>query len=213
MRVFLAGDLDRLAREWGSRLFAGAADAERERAVRLRDAVQSARFLASRRLLRLVLAHCSGKEPEQVVFSHGVNGKPHVAGLPFSFSLSRRERLAAIALSWGGEIGVDVEMRVSQQVCMELAERALTGAERRHLHDGPPEEMPDRFLRYWTLKEAILKASGEGLSREMREIELAIGPGGPAIVRLPAEYGDPRSWWIGLVATGLSGVCCALARH
>jgi len=40
---------------------------------------------------------------------------------------------------------------------------------------------PDWFFRRWTCKEAILKATGEGLSASLQQINLSDGPGSSLI--------------------------------
>ena len=50
-----------------------------------------------------------------------------------------------------------------------------------------PAQKLSAFYRLWTLKEALLKATGEGLSRPMTSVEFEVRPGRP--VRL---VGDQR---------------------
>lgn len=62
------------------------------------------------------------------------------------------------------------------------------------------------FLRLWTCKEAMSKATGDALSAPFRDIDVALDPG-PRLVAGPAPYASDR-WRLlsvdvpaGLVAT------------
>ena len=60
-------------------------------------------------------------------------------------------------------IGIDVEA-LDKRVPMPVARRYFSEREVAALHALAPEDQPRRFLRLWTLKEAYLKAVGEGLA-------------------------------------------------
>jgi 4'-phosphopantetheinyl transferase len=108
-----------------------------------------------------------GLQPHELVFCVGRFGKPTLAGVNswrVSFSFSRTYQVIALALATGVDIGVDVEgtlrgdglARQSQIFCDSQEERALTTltmAGRR-----------ERLIQTWTLKEALVKAKGVGLS-------------------------------------------------
>ena len=52
----------------------------------------------------------------------------------------------------------------------------------------------DRFLTYWTLKEAYLKARGLGISVPLREISFVLQPDGAQITFLGSLAGTPTDW-------------------
>lgn len=94
-------------------------------------------------------AHLRGRVvlPGQLRFPQ--DGKPHLEGGPF-FSLSHSRTRVAVALSDGGEVGIDVE---------DVLPAAPGGRAREEL---------DR----WTATEAALKAAGAGL-RTVARVRLA----------------------------------------
>jgi 4'-phosphopantetheinyl transferase len=51
--------------------------------------------------------------------------------------------------------------------CVALADRYFAPAEAADIAGLPRVQQRDRFLRYWTLKEAYIKATGRGLSQAL----------------------------------------------
>ena len=62
------------------------------------------------------------------------------------------------------------------------------------------------FFQIWTLKEAVVKALGTGLSIPLDEFEVSIAATQPAMVAPPA--GSGRAWWLYLAP---GDYCRALA--
>lgn len=101
------------------------------------------------------------------------HGKPHV--LPIRgvavphVSLGRAEGVAIVAVAHGGPVGVDIELTESasfpgfDDVALHPRERAGNTAER---------------ATTWVRKEALLKATGDGLGVDPRRIRLS-DPGAP----------------------------------
>jgi 4'-phosphopantetheinyl transferase len=152
---------------------------ERDRAARFRDPRVGARWLASRHLLRALLAERLGRDPAALEFSTGPHGKPAVPGI--EFSLSHAGRIAVIALS-SRPVGVDVE--VPRRL-------ARPGGVARRL-GLPPDTPPASLLRAWARTEALLKATGDGASAGLARAEQRLGPEGWVVSDLdlgPAAIG------------------------
>jgi phosphopantetheinyl transferase len=124
-------------------------------------------FLWSRLLLRWALASCSGKKMEDLEFDFGRHGKPHLKNIPLEFNLSHTEKWVACAVS-RRKLGIDVEVLESpgrnDRRWHLLAMRYFSNPEKKYLFSLPEAEQPDAFLRIFTLKEATVKATGEGLA-------------------------------------------------
>jgi 4'-phosphopantetheinyl transferase len=60
-----------------------------------------------------------------------------------------------------------------------LARLVLSGAEQAALGALPPAARPRAFLIAWTRKEAVTKATGDGLRAAFSEVVVADGTGGP----------------------------------
>lgn len=167
---------------------------ERERASAFIDPLHRSRFIASRHFLRSWISRHAGIPPEAIRFRRSSNGKPRIEGSSLAFNLSRSGPFMAVGVASGHSIGVDIETNPDSQTCHEIAPRIFTSREFHHWIGLHPEDRPACFLKIWTIKEAVLKAAGEGLLREMREIELDLTMDPPAILRFPPAYGDASEW-------------------
>lgn len=107
--------------------------------------------------------------PEELICSCGPHGKPyleHVPGIFFSLSHSGEYAMCALA---DREIGADIQQR--QDACRgdRVAARWFAREELRHYEKaGTGQARSDCFCRLWAAKEAYMKLTGEGLSREMK---------------------------------------------
>jgi len=89
---------------------------------------------------------------------HDADGRPHIPGL--AVSISHTHHLIAVAASYDGPLGVDVE-EVHPREVRGLADRWFDPAELEWMAAQPDELTA--FLHLWTAKEAVGKALGQGL--------------------------------------------------
>jgi 4'-phosphopantetheinyl transferase len=157
-------------------------DHERERLTRLRREVDAARYLAAHALARIALAEIVDVAPAALVFDRTCrcgeqHGKPRLAasGGP-AFSLTHAGDLVGVAVH-DAPVGLDVERARPLTDLTAMAAHACSA----------DETVPDEpaFFRLWTRKEALLKASGDGLSAPMSGITIDRH----AAVRWPAGPG------------------------
>jgi len=154
-------------------------DHERDPASDRRGAIARAaqtRSQARAGLLR-ILAHYAGMPADTLSFDVDALGKPCLrnAGAP-SYNLSHTRGLALVAVSAGAAVGVDVEHLRPLADADALAQRFLSPAESAAVLEVAPAGRGAAFLRTWTRKEAVLKASGHGLALDTRDIEVGSGP-------------------------------------
>lgn len=140
------------------------------------------RFILRRGALRAILAAYNKCVPDEIRFTYSEHGKPKLAvpdrhnGLEFNTSAS--QDLAAIAVTCGSAIGVDIEF-VGSRGNDEIVERFFSPSERDAYLHLPTQERPMAFYRAWTRKEAYLKATGAGLSRPLSSFTVLSEPGRP----------------------------------
>ena len=168
---------------------------ERARAARFVQARDRALQVAAHALKRRVLADALGCAPGALRFRAGPHGKPSalVGDVPasLSFNLSHTRGLAGIAVCAdpAGDVGFDVE-GASRAIGQGVEAAVLRPEERRWLAALPTVARPEGFMRLWTLKEAVVKATGEGLSRDLQTFWLEPGP--PPVLHLsPDRAGEP----------------------
>ncbi|MEN3303122.1 4'-phosphopantetheinyl transferase superfamily protein [Pseudonocardia sp.] len=158
-------------------------DHESARLRAFRKAIDRGRYLAAHALARIVLGEHVGADPAALTLDRTCrcgkpHGKPHLAGGGPEFSLTHSGERVGVAVSADGPVGLDVEQLRPLPDLDGLAGHALSPAE---LRAHPPAD-PAAFLTTWTRKEALLKATGEGLSSPMSSITLSPADG-PAAVR------------------------------
>jgi 4'-phosphopantetheinyl transferase len=160
---------------------------ERARAGRFmfdrdRDACRAAHGLK-----RVTLARLNGVAPSALDFVVGPRGKPALGTRPaLRFNLSHCHGLVALAVSRDREVGVDVEFLGRRRPLVEALDRYFGPAERAWLATRPPAEFVADFLRLWTLKEAAIKATGDGLYADLDSFD--VDPVRPALLRRPAAW-------------------------
>ena len=112
---------------------------------------------AGRELLcQLYSAHVGADMPE-ILTTH--RGKPYFATGPWHFSISHTKHYAFCVLS-EKPVGLDAE-EMDRQIQLQLAEKILSPGEKA-IFDSHIDQRA-ALLKYWVLKEAYAKLSGEGL--------------------------------------------------
>jgi 4'-phosphopantetheinyl transferase len=147
---------------------------EDERCRYGRLAMQAPRILhvCARVLTRVVLGRLLNCAPAAVRFDRSPNGKPRLAGdnpSDIRFNLAHSGTTLLLAATYGAEIGVDIEDMSRPPVSMlQVARHVFSPAECVALETAPEETRKCVFFRTWTLKEAYIKATGEGLAANLR---------------------------------------------
>lgn len=100
--------------------------------------------------------HVGGPMPEIAVAE---GGKPYFTGSPWHFSISHCKHHVFCALSQK-RIGIDAE-ELDRQINLKLADKILSPKERLQF-DGAAEPRI-ALLKFWVLKEANAKCTGDGL--------------------------------------------------
>ncbi len=170
-------------------------DDEKVRGRRFVTAPLRHRFVVARARLRSLLGEQLGRDPRALVFAENAFGKPRLADHPsVHFSLSHSGDQAALAVSEQREIGVDIE-RVRPLDHLDLARRYFHPNEVAEIEAVmAPDEQLQTFFRIWTLKEAIVKAIGKGLSIPLDTFDVSIATSPPTMVLAPEDA--PQAWWL-----------------
>ncbi len=148
-------------------------------------------FIAGRGILRSILGRYLGIEPQKVQFEYELRGKPVLSNTFFrsglSFNLSHSQGLALCAVSCNCLIGIDIEYNRSVTDIEALAKRFFLPREYAVVRSLPLEQQQQVFFRYWTCKEAYLKATGVGLV-QLEQVEVSLTPEEPAKLNIDEEW-------------------------
>ena len=143
------------------------------------------RFALCRAALRAILCERLGCDNKRLAFGAGFHDKPFALldGTPasISFNVSHSGRHGLIALAPEGRLGVDVEERTARRDFDRLIEAAFGPNEQTALKTERARGEFHLFFKLWTIKEALIKALGTGLSFDPAEFEA------PAAMRQGAE--------------------------
>ncbi len=174
---------------------------EQERAQKFKFEKHRNRYIAGRGALRGILGKYFNVGPAGLRFVYSANGKPTLsgefAGAGIHFNLAHTEDLALVAVTRIGLVGVDVEAVRPVKNVEELVARFFSPRENELFQKVSDHEKPAAFFNLWTRKEALLKATGEGITRSLSLVEVSFLPGETA--RLIAVSGDEKAageWWM-----------------
>jgi 4'-phosphopantetheinyl transferase len=172
------------------------------------------RYIGARVFLRTVLAAYLGIGPDAVRFARGANGKPVLrdgsAAADIRFNLSHAKGCAVCAVVRGREVGVDVEQLRPLRDAALIAERVLSPGELEVYDALPPEAKHAALLRGWTRKEAYLKATGDGITRRMRDVEVVLDPALPAALLAVGGNRHEAIRWNMYETTPATGFVCTV---
>lgn len=172
---------------------------ERRRAGNFAFARDRRRFEVRRGVLRLLLARYLGGAPRAVELRDGPRGKPELAVAPgdsrVEFNCSHSHGLALYAFTWGRRVGVDVEAARPLPEAHGIAEMCFSPRERSELAALSPGGLGEAVVYGWTMKEAYVKAVGDGLATPLEGIEVSVTPTGPPALRaIDGDSGKASGW-------------------
>ena len=190
---------------------------ERKRASRFRFARDRDRFVYARGLLREILALYLNAPPGRLSFGYGAHGKPFLAGEEHGnllFNVSHSFDMMLLAIAHTREVGVDLEGVRNNGVAMEeIYETVLSEPEKQALARFGGEVKRMTFLRFWTRKEAYIKADGRGVSLPLERIDVSAQEGRVAVLdRATGEWRTCPRWGLRTLAP-VSGYVAALAAE
>jgi 4'-phosphopantetheinyl transferase len=151
---------------------------ERERAHHDRHAKPQDRLhhAAAHALKRHALSARFDGAPSKWEFTENPYGKPRLSNGPNStdphFNLTHTSGLVAVAVSNGLDLGLDAEALDPDHVSLDTAMAFAHSSELRGLDPASPHFVHN-FYRLWTRKEVLAKATGLGLSLDVRTLVFA----------------------------------------
>jgi 4'-phosphopantetheinyl transferase len=151
--------------------------------------------------MRRLLADYTNIEADRITFEYGKNRKPFLSE-KFSrekirFNLSHSNGYALFAFTCEREIGVDLEHICEFADMYQIAEQVFSTNEMAILRSFPEAEKNEVFYKFWTRKEAYIKAIGEGFSAALDTIDISSHPTNSAVfVDERGNSKDKKHWFV-----------------
>ena len=159
---------------------------ERTKAQRYKFPKDHDRFVIQRGLLRHLLSRYLPVSPAEHKFTRGPRGKPELVAAPgavrLQFNVSHSCSMALYAFSQVVAVGVDIELIWPIEDLDNIARNFFAPCEAASLRTLFGTDKLEAFFNCWTRKEAILKATGQGISEGVDGVEVTLAPGEPAHV-------------------------------
>lgn len=171
--------------------------AKEQRFARECDRVQ---YLLTRALVRRTLSRYEPVDPKEWKFSSNAYGRPeisihHGVEARLRFNVSHTQGLIALGITRSAPIGVDAEDALAREAPVNVARRFFAPEEAATLAAAPEQERQCRFFRYWTLKEAYVKARGRGLSLPLDKFSFSYPDERTVVFSASSELeSDPARW-------------------
>ena len=147
---------------------------EKERALRFHFERDRHRWIRGRAWVRRQLGDTLGLAPAEILITAEPGGRLCLPGYPnFDFNLSHTGGWIALGICQEGRIGVDLETVDPAFPALEIATEFFLPEERDWIAGGGVE----RFFHLWTAKEALMKATGRGMSLPPDKILVSISDG------------------------------------
>jgi len=175
---------------------------ERARRDRLRFDTDRRDFTIAHDMLRRALSRYADVSPADWKFATNKYGKPSIESSDpqvraLSFSLSHTRGCVACAITRDAPIGVDVQRIDKTQSVKEIADRYFSEEEALWLRQCSGDLRKIRFFELWTLKEALLKALGVGLSGSLTCVSFRLDENARIELSGPSSF-DPHLWHFAL---------------
>lgn len=173
------------------------------------------RFIVRRAALRQIIADEIAAPAEHLRFAADPEfGRPFLAqpgGSGLAFSSSHSQDLALIGVGASGRFGVDIERVRPINDFTDVALRFFASDEAAAIGNADDGGALDRFYRTWVLKEAFVKALGQGLSHPLDSFSVAIDDAPPRL--LSAAIADVEAWHFRLFEPAPGWIAAIAVEH
>ncbi len=172
-------------------------DEEQSRAQRFYFQKDRDHFIVARGTLRDILSRYLNRQPERLNFCYNEYGKPMLAENSgrLSFNISHSGNIALYAVTYGREVGIDVEQIRPDFAEEPIARRFFSPAETAVFSVLAAHEKKEAFFSCWTRKEAFIKATGKGVSFGLDNFDVSLVPDKPAaLLSVKGDKKEARRW-------------------
>ena len=149
--------------------------AERDRYARFHHDHDRWMFGLGREMARTLVGEALAVDPAAWIWREGPHGRPEIAdpATDLVFNLSHSAGVVVCVLARRRLVGVDVEDLTRREPDPAIVPRYCSPEETADVR-AQGADWGGRFLTYWTLKEAYLKARGLGIAVHLSDVSFAI---------------------------------------
>ncbi len=152
---------------------------------------------ASFTFLRLVLSNYVGINPKEIGISRtckqcgGPHGKPELISYDkyINFNVSHTSEYIVVGITTYSDIGIDIE-EIDDDLDLNLFSSVLNKQELKYLNSVSNDKKKNNFIKYWTRKESIVKATGIGLSTDLADLFVSNCDSPPVIIEWSGHEED-----------------------
>lgn len=157
------------------------------------------RYIFGRGILRTLLGNYLGMNAAEIDIIYGEQGKPavesRVENKSLEFNLSHSNEYAVYVFGWNHALGIDIEHIRPFSDVDDFAERFFSQSEKELIKSLADEKKWAAFFKLWTCKEALLKATGKGLTVPLNEAEISLGVNSSAqLASMSGNAEDAKRW-------------------
>ncbi len=183
--------------------------AEQARAEKIKNDSLRKHYVEVHARLRNVLAQTLNEPPEKINIKKAEHGKPYLVDTPeLVFNLSHSASAMVLAVGWSCRLGVDIEICKSRASLNGLVDKCFAEEEIAYWNKLPEVQKTAEFYRFWTRKEAFVKATGRGIALGLNLC--VINPENQAeFLRVPEDCGQASTWHVQDIALA-QDICGAL---
>ena len=172
-------------------------DPEKERATRFRHEGAKTQFVIGHGIIHLLLKQYLDTDYEGISFEESEHHKPFIrlqdGTRPLEYNLSHCEDYLAIAIGSKSQ-GIDIEKHRYLKDLAGISRQVFTEKEIEIVFSSTDQDhQVEAFFKFWTCKEAVLKANGTGFMKDPKSLEIELNPSDT-----PAHH---KVYWSG----GISG--------
>lgn len=186
--------------------------AEQAHALNIKNDLLRNRYVAVHGRLRKILGETLSESPEKINIKKAEYGKPYLADTPeLVFNLSHSADAMIVALGYNCQLGVDIEGCKPRTSMAALVDKCFAEEEIAYWNKLPEAQKTLEFYRFWTRKEAFVKATGRGIALGLNQC--VINPENQSgFLRVPAGCGPASTWHVLDIALG-QDVCSACVTN
>jgi 4'-phosphopantetheinyl transferase len=144
-------------------------DNEKERSEKYINVDDRVRFTVGRGITKLLLSlelNCTIKKINILYKKHG---KPYIENSNLYFNISHNQQLYVVVIS-NKEVGIDVEEIKKVENIELLIKRTINERSLNELENLDENELQQRFIEDWVVKESYLKLLGSGINKPIKDI-------------------------------------------